>query len=446
MKKYIILSILFLFNHCVLGFGQEVIVDQVIAVIGNNIILKSDIENQYIQYRAQGYSSDDDLKCDILESRLVEKLLVNQAAIDSIQVNPAQVEMQFNQRYQLFVDQIGSEERLEEYWNKPIMEIKDDLREIIYEQLTSQQMQMEIVGDIKVTPSEIRSYYNKIPKDSLPLIDADLEICQIVRYPASNEQAVIETRERLLDLRRRIIDGEDFATLAILYSEGPSAPNGGEIGFFGRAEMDPEFAKVAFSLKNENVSRIVESEFGFHIIQLIEKKDEKINCRHILLQPKVTPEEIRDAKRFLDSIANLVRYDSISFENAAGIYSGDVNTKMNGGLVLNPQTGTSKFLMTQLGTQEYTAVNKLKIGEISDSFASTDQNGREIYKIIKLKSRSDPHKANLKDDYLVLQEMTLVQKQQDILINWIEEKQKSTYIRIYDSYKNCEFLDNGWLK
>ena len=426
--------------------GQEGIIDQVVAVVGNNIILQSDVENQYLQYRVQGYSLKEDIKCEILESFLVEKLLINQAIIDSIEVNDNQVESEFNQRYQMFIKQIGSEEKLEEYWKKPIMEIKEDLREAIYEQMVSQQMQAEITGNLKIAPSEVRSFYNKISKDSLPLVNAEIEICQITKSPSFNEQAIFEAKEKLLNLRKRIISGEDFTTLAILYSVDPSARKGGELGLLSRAELDTEFAKAAFSLKENGVSRIVESEFGYHIIQLIEKKDDLVNVRHILIKPRVLSFEVVQAKRYLDSIANLIRSDSISFEIAARLFSEDKNTKMNGGLIVNPQTGTSKFLMDQLNTPEFYAVNNLKIGEISDSFESTDDKGKQVFKIIVVKSWTKPHKVNLKDDYLKLQELVMVEKQQDLIKEWIREKQKSTYIHIDDSFKSCNFFSKGWVK
>jgi peptidyl-prolyl cis-trans isomerase SurA len=250
----------------------------------------------------------------------------------------------------------------------------------------------------------------------------------------------------LLDLRRRILDGEKFTTLAVLYSEGPSASKGGEIGFMGKGELDAEYAKAAFSLKAGGVSTIVESSFGYHIIQLIERREERVNTRHILMKPNVKPEAIRATTRKLDSIANLVRTDSVEFDLAARIYSKDINTAVNGGIMVNPATNTTAFSLDELQPAEFIALRDLKVGEITEAFKSEDENGKEVYKIVRLRNRSSPHRANLKDDYIVLKEMALGMKKKEVFQLWIDEKIEETYVSVDNSFAGCQFSRKGWIK
>ena len=443
--KFTVLFIL-IFSSLISTLHAQKLVDQIVAVVGDKIILQSDIENQYLQLRAQGISGSADMKCEILNNFLTQKLLINQAEIDSVVVGEPQVEMELNRRLDYFVNQIGSEEKLEEYFNKSMLEIKEDFREIVREQLVTQQMQQQIVGDVSVTPSEVKEFYHSLPKDSIPYINSKVEVSQILRYPPYGDQAIYDVKQRLLELRKRIMNGEDFATLAILYSEGPSASKGGDIGYLGKGELDPAYAKAAFSLKKGGVSTIVESAFGYHIIQLIDRKDDKVHTRHILMKPKVSPQAILETKNKLDSIATLVREDSMTFDIAAKRFSQDKNTFMNGGVVVNPKTGDTRFEMDDFSPEEYRAIRNLNPGEISDPFETTDENGKKVYKIVKLRTRSEPHRANLKEDYMYLQDMAIAHKKQEILANWIAEKRKETYISIDDSFKNCPFLKSGWIK
>ena len=297
--------------------GQSLILDRVVAVVGEFMILQSDIEGVNLQNKAQGINLPGDEKCAILENFLIEKLLVNQAKIDSIEVSESSVEMELDNRLSYFISMIGSPEALEEYFGKTILEIKEDMRKSVRDASITRQMQSTITGEVTVTPSEIREYYNDLPRDSIPYIDSKVELSQITRYPPVDEAAIFEVKQTLLDLRRRILDGEKFSTLAVLYSEGPSASQGGEIGFMGKGELDAEYAKAAYSLKAGGVSTIVESSFGYHIIQLIERREERVNTRHILMKPKVKSEAIRATTRKLDSIATLVRTDSVDFDLAA---------------------------------------------------------------------------------------------------------------------------------
>jgi len=428
--------------------AQEEIVDQVVAVVGDNIVLQSDVENQVLQIRSQGaLTPRNQLRCEVLEDLLAQKLLLNQAQVDSIEVTSSQVEMDLDRRLQMFISQVGSAENLEAYYNKSILEIKDDFRELVRDQLLTEQMQREIAGELTITPSEVKSFYNSIPPDSLPLINSQIMISQIVKNPPFREQTKFEVREKLLNLRKRIIEGESFVTLAVLYSEDVgSAPKGGELGFRNRSDFVQEFADAAFSLKENTVSPIVETEFGFHIIQLIARRGDQINVRHILMRPKIQPEEILEAKNFLDSLANLVRNDSLSFEMAARYFSEDELSSVNGGIVINPITGNTKFEMEQLHPSVVQAIRDSKIGEISESFQSVDESGNTVFKIVKIKSRSNPHPANLKEDYAILHDMAKAEKQQEEFLEWIMDKQKTTYIKVNPPFRTCNFASEGWLK
>lgn len=426
--------------------GQSLILDRVVAVVGEFVILQSDIESLKLQNKAQGISLPGDEKCAILENFLGEKLLLNQAKIDSIEISESSVEMELDNRLNYFISMIGSPEALEEYFGKSILEIKEDMRSAVRDASITRQMQSTITGEVTVTPSEIQEYYNGLSKDSIPYIDSKVEISQIVQYPPVDEAAVFEVKQKLLDLRRRILDGEKFTTLAVLYSEGPSASKGGEIGFMGKGELDAEYAKAAFSLKAGGVSTIVESSFGYHIIQLIERREERVNTRHILMKPKVKSESIRATTRKLDSIANLVRTDSVEFDLAARIYSQDKNTAVNGGIMVNPATNTTAFTLDELQPAEFIAIRDLKVGEITEAFKSEDENGKEVYKIVRLRNRSSPHRANLKEDYIVLKEMALGMKKKEVFQLWIDEKIEETYVSVDNSFAGCQFSRKRWVK
>ncbi len=426
--------------------GQSFILDRVVAVVGEFVILQSDIESLKLQNKAQGISLPGDEKCAILENFLGEKLLLNQAKIDSIEISESSVEMELDNRLSYFISMIGSPEALEEYFGKSILEIKEDMRSAVRDASITRQMQSTITGEVTVTPSEIKEYYNGLSKDSIPYIDSKVQLSQIVQYPPVDEAAIFEVKQTLLDLRRRILDGEKFITLAVLYSEGPSASKGGEIGFMGKGELDAEYAKAAFSLKAGGVSTIVESSFGYHIIQLIERREERVNTRHILMKPKVKPEAIRSTARKLDSIANLVRTDSVEFDLAARTYSQDKNTAVNGGIMVNPATNTTAFTMDELQPAEFIALRDLKVGEITEAFKSEDENGKEVYKIVRLRNRSSPHRANLKEDYIVLKEMALGMKKKEVFQLWIDEKIKETYVSVDNSFAGCQFSRKGWVK
>ena len=430
-------------------FAQErLVADRVIANVGDKIILQSDVENQVIQLRAQGYQGKEDIKCDVFEELLVQKLLLIQAELDSIQIGVNQVDSELEARLNYFIRQIGSQEKLEEFYNKSMIEIKEDFRPLIREQILTQTMQRNLVIGVKVSPKEVEEFYKNLPEDSIPMVNTHYQINQIAVYPPEDEKARADAREKLLNIRERIINGERFSTLAVLYSEDPgSARRGGELGFRTSDELDPEFAKAAFRLTDDGgVSRIVESEYGFHIIQLISKQGNQVNVRHILITPKVDIEQKIKAKNRLDSIANLIKNDSLSFTSAALRFSEDEQSRLNDGLMVNPRNSSTKFDLEELPKAEYNVVKDLKIGEISDPFETVDDKGKTIFKIIKISEKIDAHKANFKDDYEMIEEIAIMQKKQRKFEEWLKERKKKTYIHIDDSFINCKFLENGWIK
>jgi peptidyl-prolyl cis-trans isomerase SurA len=423
--------------------GGQMMIDGIVAVVGDYTVLQSEIEQQLLQYQGTGLSSDE-LRCKIVEQFLQDKLLLDQAKIDSIEVTESTVEGELDKRLQYFIRQFGSREELEAYFNKSTLEIKEDFRQSIRDHLLAQKMQYELTSKIKITPSEVREFFNSLPADSIPFIDAKVEITQIVAYPPLGDEAIFAVRERLLELRKRIMDGDDFGTLAILYSEDGSAANEGEIGYSSQAELDPEYAKAAFGLKAGQVSKIVESQFGFHLIQLIDRRDDRVNTRHILIKPKISAESKRSAINRLDSLLIRIHADSLTFEEAALRFSMDKKSRLNSGLVINQNSNSSYFEYNELEPKDYLLIRDMKVGEISKPYETTDENNKIIYKIVKLKSRTDPHRANIKQDYVLLQNMALANKKNTIIRKWIQDKQTDTFIHLDPRYSGCSFIKSGW--
>lgn len=427
--------------------AQKRIVDEVVAVVGDKRILYSDIEQTYLQMKAQGERVSEESKCEILENLLIQKLLLNQSEVDSLTVTESQVDAELDSRMKYFINAIGSVEKLEEYFKKTTIEIKEDLRQEIRDQLLTNKMKAKITEGLTVTPSEVRSFYKSLPTDSLPYINAQVEYNQILAYPKSSEQAIIDVREKLLAIRERITKGESFATLAVIYSEDPgSAVKGGDIGWMAKAEVDPDYAKASFALKKGAVSKIVESAFGYHLIQLLDRTDDRVHTRHILLKPKISAQERQVAIARLDSIVRQVRLDSIKFEDAALRFSQDEDTRMSGGQAVNRYKGGTYWGMDEFEPKEYAIISNLKVGEISDPYESTDGKGRTAYKVIWLKNRTNPHVGNLKEDYNLFKDRTMMMKQNDVVNAWVQEKVKATYIRIAESYRKCPYKMAGWLK
>lgn len=446
--KFIKLHSIFLFflfgiNSVTFAQGEGKLLDQVVAVIGNQIIKQSDINNQLRQIKnqlvEQGDTSDIS-PCEVLEDLVFEKLMLDQAQKDSIVVSEAQVEGELDRRIRFFVMQIGSEKKLEEYYGKSINEIKDEFRSSIKNQLLTQLMQQKISGNVSVTPAEVKAFYNRFPEDSLPFVNAEVEVGQIVVYPTISKEAKAEAKEKLNTLRERILKGEKFNTLAVLYSEDPgSARKGGELGLVPRGTFVPEFEAAAYNLKAGEVSKIIETEFGYHILQLIERRGEQINVRHILISPKFDGSDLLRAKNRIDSIHAILKADTLNFAEAAIRYSDDDGTKDNGGLMVNPQTGTTRFEMNQIEPSLFFVIDKLKVGEYSEPQLFQTQGGKQAYRILYLKTRTEPHRANLKDDYQRLQEAALAFKQNEITRKWIGKKLQTTYLRIVSEYSSCNF-------
>lgn len=424
---------------------QEHVVDQVVAVVGKNIVLESDIETQYLSYRMQsGISgSASEIRCVILEDIMYQKLMAAEAEVDSIEVSDIQVEAELDRRLGMFINQFGSQEKLEAYYDKTLVEIKQELYDIVKDQLVTQQVQAGIIEGITVTPSEIRSFFRSLPTDSIPLIKTEFVIAEIVKKPPVNVEEKIRVKEQLLEFRKRILKGESFATLAVLYSQDPgSAKDGGELGFYGRGQLYPEFEAVAFKLKDGEVSNVVETEAGYHIIQMIERKGDYVNVRHILLVPKVSPDDLVKARNELDSIAMLIRADSITFDQAVEKFS-DADNRNSGGLLINPYTGSTTFEAEQLDAQVSFTIEKMEVGELSNPVPMKTEDQKDAYRLLLLKDKREPHRASLEQDYSKIQEWALQDKQMKVVDKWINDKARKTYIRIIDHYKDCAFT-NEW--
>ncbi len=451
--KYLTSRLSFLFFLlCVVQFSsaQRNVIDQVIWVVGDEPILLSDVENQKLQMQYQGEKIDGDPNCVIPEQIAIQKLFLHQAKLDSVVVSESAVNGEVDRRINYYIGQIGSKAKLEEYFNKPLSQIREELLGTVRDQMIVQQMQQKLIGDVKVTPEDVRKYYKELNPDSIPTVPATVEIQTITQYPLIPQAEIDRVKARLRDFASRVDSGQaDFSTLAMLYSEDPeSAKHGGELGFMGRGQLVPEFANVAFSLTDpKKVSRVVQTEFGYHIIQLIAKQGDRVDVRHILLKPRVSLESENAALHHLDSIANLIRTNKMTFDDAVMHFSMDKNTVMSKGLMMNPTTGTSKFELQQLPPEIAKEANKLSVGELSNAFVMMNpENNREECALVKVKNKIPSHKANLSDDYQLLKSMLESKEKADIITNWIAKRQKDTYIYIAPAWRNCNFKYPGWVK
>ena len=428
--------------------AQDKVVDQIVAVVGSNPILKSDIETGVIQNQASGVTTQGDAKCEILELLLEQKLLLAEAELDTlIIVTDNQINQQMDRRMNYFIENIGSEKEVEKYFNKSIMQLKAEMSETIKESLKTEQMQGKIIAKVTATPSEVRQFFRQLPAKEIPEIGSQLEYAQLSILPAITEKEDLEVKAKLRDFKKRVENGDNFATLAIMYSEDPvSAKNGGEMDYVGRAMLDQAFANEAFNLKPNQVSKVVKSEFGYHIIQLIDRKGEKIKCRHILLRPKLEQNELELAKNRIDSIADFVRKGKITWEQATYLYSSDKNTRNNGGLVTSQRTGSSKFEIAELDPDVSKVIATMNIGETSHPFVTVDDKQRQVYKVVKLINKTKAHPANLQEDYQSLSEMFLAKKKEETYRKWIAKQQAKTYIHVDDAYANCNFKLKSWKK
>ena len=446
MKKSLLTLVLAILANFGLAQEEGQPIDRVIAVVGGSITLQSELETQYLQMLASGYEPNDDSRCILFEELLYGNLLLHRAKVDSVDVSDSEVESELERRLEYFIGQLGSKEKLEEYYEKSLLEIKDEFRELIKEQLLSQRMQESITGDIKVTPAETRTYFNKIPKDSLPFINTEIELGRIMKRPKVTKEQKKSAKSKAEELRQRVKDGESFRALAILYSEDPgSSKNGGDLGFFERGQMVPEFDAIAFRLKEDSVSDVFETSYGFHFMEMMERRGEQINVRHILVLAKTSEEDLEKARVFLDSIHGLIEEGKTTFAAAAEKFSDDEESKVNGGMMFNPMTGATQFDMEQLGSIDqrlFLTVENMKAGDISKAVKAHSPDGKESYNLFFLKSQTEPHVANMKDDYQRIQQAALGQKKNKLIQKWINEKAAKTYIRINDDYRNCPFAHN----
>lgn len=433
--------------------AQNNVIDEVVWVVGDEAILKSDVENERLNAQYENRRFDGDPYCVIPEELAVQKLFLHQAEIDSIEVSDQEVLQRVEQRASWLIDQFGSKEKLEEYYNKSYTQIREMLRDNIREGMKVQQMQQKIIGDIKLTPAEVRNYFSKLPKDSIPFVPTQVEVQIIELMPKITEKEIERVKAQLREYADRVNKGETtFSTLARFYSQDPgTAARGGEGGFTGRGELVPEFANVVFNLTDpKKVSKVFETEFGYHIAQLIEKRGDRVNYRHILLRPEVDQKDIDAALARLDSIGDDIRKAKFSFDDAATWISQDKDTRNNHGLLANPQTSTSRFEMQQLASlisQDVAkVVEKMQIGEISKAFTMVNSKGKEVCAIVKLKNRIDGHKATITEDYQRLKAMVTSKRSEEKIQKWIVDKQKNTYVRINPSWRNCTFKYPGWIK
>ena len=446
MNKIKLIGILFLFALTAQAQG---IIDEVIWVVGDEAILRSEVEEERLRAQYEGQPINGDPYCVIPEQLAVQKLFLHQAIIDSVEANESSVSHQVDMRLNYYINQIGSNEKMEEYFRKTSTEIREEMMTTVRNQMIIQQMQQKLTADIKPTPAEIRRYYNALPMDSLPMMPAQVEVQILSFEPPVPVEETERVKSRLREFTERVQSGKaDFSMLARLYSEDTeSAKRGGELGFVGRGQLVSEFADVAFNLNDpKRVSRIVQTEYGYHIIQLIEKKGERINCRHILMRPRISATDKVNALQRLDSIRQRIIADSLLFEQAVIRFSQDKNTVMNAGLMINPNTGSSRFEYQDLAPEIAKQIYNLKEGDVSQPFVMMDQTkNREVCAIVRVKKKTDIHRANLTDDFQEIKGMLERKLSAEFIHDWILKKQKTTFVQIDPEWRNCDFEFPGWV-
>ena len=431
-----------------MGHKNDNIVEEVAWVIGDEPLYKSEIEQAYQDMVADRVEISGDPYCVIPEQIAIERLFLHQADLDTIEVSESMIMAQVDQQMNFLVNQLGSREKVEQYFRKPFPQIRDYYATNLRNRGRISQVRSELTKDVKATPSDIRRYFSTLPEDSIPFIPLQVEAQIITLNPLIPRQEIDDIKARLRDFADRVNKGEaDFSTLAILYSEAPEGMRGGEIGFLGRGQLVPEYAAVAFNLNDpKKVSKIVQTEYGFHIIQLIEKRGDRINTRHILLRPKVSEKDLTDALTRLDSVRSEILNKKISFEEAARYISQDKDTRFSKGVMVNNENGTTRFEMSELPQEVARAIADLKPGEISKPFIMRSKTDREIVAMVLLTSRNEAHRANMADDFQTIKNMYENAQKEAIIDKWLEKKIKETYIRIEDGWKDCEFQHDGWVK
>lgn len=453
--QLVLLVILFSFSFLVKAQeSNDNIVDKVIWVVGDEPILKSDIEKTKMMILSRGERIEGDPYCFIPEQLAVQKLFLDQAKIDSIQIPNSSVTREVAMYEKRVIDNLGSKEKAEEYLQSSMIQLKEEWKEDIRNNAMVEQAKVKIVGKkSNLTPSEVRKYYAQLPKDSLPYIPTTVEVQIITNDPIVPVSEIDKVKERLREFTDRVNNGQSFSSLAIMYSEEPgAAQTGGETGFTGKAQWVPEFANVAFSLSDpKKVSNIVETEYGFHIIQLIERRGDLVNVRHILLKPKVPAESFVKTTAKMDSVVNFIHEGRLTFEDAT-IYSSDKDTRANNGLMVNQRRsssnyGTPRFQMEDLPKEIALVIDTMKVGQMSAPFKLLqEKNNKEVIAIVKLKNRTESHLANVSDDYLILKEIVEAAKREEVLAKWLKDKIKDTYIHVDKDWRQCDFQYSGWVK
>ncbi|MGY8954792.1 MAG: foldase protein PrsA [Flavobacteriales bacterium] len=420
-------------------------IDKIEAVLGDEIILTSEIESQYLQYLSQGHTKSNEIRCQIVEDLLFQKLLVNQAKLDSLVVSNDEVEDEVNKRLSYFETQLGSVQKVEDYFGKSKANIKLELGKVIKDQFMAQKMQTKLTSSLKVTPAEVKESYALLSDAEIPTMPTQVEVAQIVIKPEITDDQKDNIREKLNNFRDRVYNGEDFKMLATLYSDDPgSAIKGGELGFVNRGDLVPEFERAAFRLKEGEISKVVESQFGYHIVQLIERRGEQINVRHILIKTKVTATALHAAKLKMDNIAKEINEETITFDQAVSEYSDDEN-KSNGGLLLNPNTMSTSHTLEDMAPALRLVIEKLKETEVSSPAVIQMQDENKAYRILRLNKRTEQHKANLVDDFAKIKEYSINAKKQETLEKWKSITIAKTYIKLSDELTKCE-LAKKWSK
>lgn len=442
------------FVICQLSFSRaaaQSVIDEVVWVVGDEPILKSEIEVMRMQAAIENYRWERDPDCAIPERLAVQKLFLHQAAIDSIEVKESEVSYQIEQRLEYMISQVGSKEKLEEYRKQTLTQIRAAMHDDLKNQLTIQRMREHLVKDVVVTPAEVRRYFKEMPTDSIPFVSTEVEVQIITQTPAVSQTEINRVKDELRSFTERVNKGEaSFQTLARLYSQDPgTARRGGELDYTGRATLDPAFAAVAFSMTDpKKISKIVESEFGFHIIQLVDKRGDKVKVRHILLKPEVGDSAITAALNRLDSVATDIKAGKFTFEEAATYISDDKETRNNRGLMANrsDRGQTSKFQLQDLPAEVAKVVDTMKVGQISQPFTMINERGKSVCVLAKLKNRVEGHKATITEDFQVMKDLVLAKRREEVIHKWVEKKIKDTYVRIGDKYKNCDFEYKGWVR
>ncbi len=442
MKYFVslVLNILF-FISC---FGQTQVIDKVVATVGGELVLLSEVEEQRAMMEAQSGGLPEGARCNIMDQLMASKLLLNQAKLDSIEVSEEEVEAQLDARIERILGFMNNDvSQFEAYYGQTINEVKEQFREDLKNQLLVERMRAEVMASVTVTPSEVKNFFNSIPRDSLPYFSAEVEVGEIVYKPKVNEEERQRTIEKLESIRQRIVEGgEDFAELAAKFSDDGSARGGGDLGWAKRGKYVPEFEAAAFKLEKGEISPVFRSEFGFHIVQMLERRGNSIHVRHILLRPDITDADLELAREHLDSVRQLILDDSLTFSQAVKLFSNeDVQSYNNDGRMVNPATGNTFFQIDELEPDIYFTIDTMKVGGISQPFEYRDQAGEIYFRIVQLQSRTDPHVANLQQDYSKIQKAAIESKKNEFISEWIEDKVDATYIDLDQMFNGCAMLE-----